>query len=92
MGKFTLSQKAAWASYDALCADGRVVFADDPPSLEDLSAARISGSTGGETKKRLRAGPRTEVTEITEEVLSSPPVRTRSSEKDRARENAGTAS
>jgi hypothetical protein len=37
-------------------------------------------------------GSRTEVTEITEEVLSSPPVRTRSSEKDRARENAGTAS
>ena len=35
MGKFVLSQKAAWASYDALCGDDRVIFADEPPSLED---------------------------------------------------------
>jgi toxin-antitoxin system PIN domain toxin len=35
MGKFTLSLRAAWESYDALCADGRVVFADEPPALED---------------------------------------------------------
>jgi hypothetical protein len=35
MGKFILSQKAAWESYDSLCADERVVFADEPPGLED---------------------------------------------------------
>ena len=35
MGKFTLSQRAAWESYDALCDDGRVAFANEPPGLEN---------------------------------------------------------
>ena len=35
MGKFTLSQRAAWESYDALRDDGRVAYADEPPGLED---------------------------------------------------------
>ena len=35
MGKFTLSQKQAWKCYDLLRQDGRVIFADEPPDLED---------------------------------------------------------
>jgi len=35
MGKFTLSQRAAWECYDALRDDGRVAYADEPPGLED---------------------------------------------------------
>ena len=35
MGKFTLSQRAVWRSYDALCDDGRVAFANEPPGLEN---------------------------------------------------------
>jgi uncharacterized protein len=34
MGKYTLNQKEAWKCYDSLCQDARVVFADEPPSLE----------------------------------------------------------
>jgi uncharacterized protein len=35
MGKFTLGQRDAWKCYDWLRQDGRVVFADEPPDLED---------------------------------------------------------
>ena len=35
MGGATLTQKDAWKCYDLLCEDGRVVFAEEPPDLED---------------------------------------------------------
>jgi len=35
MRKVTLNQKEAWKCHDSLRQDGRVVFADEPPDLED---------------------------------------------------------
>jgi uncharacterized protein len=50
MGRFTLSQRAAWESYDAFRDDGRVAYADEPPGLED-SWRRLTRSR--ETRHRL---------------------------------------
>jgi uncharacterized protein len=35
MGKYVLSQKQAWKSYDSLCRDDRVAFSDEPGNIED---------------------------------------------------------
>ena len=34
MGKFVLSQRAAWENYDKLLADPRVVYLSEPPAVE----------------------------------------------------------